>query len=52
MHALALSGTNFFFSKFADHGEKERKRHNLKLMNHDISDVGLPNTFRRPKNSC
>ena len=31
MHALVLSGTNIFFSKFADHGEKERKRHDLTL---------------------
>ena len=29
MNALAFSGTNFFFSKLTDHGEKERKRHDL-----------------------
>ena len=26
MNALAFSGTNFFFSRLTDHGEKERKR--------------------------
>ena len=31
MNALAFSGTNFFFSKLTDHGEKERKRHDLAL---------------------
>ena len=31
MNALAVSGTNFFFSKLIDHGEKEGKRHNLAL---------------------
>ena len=29
MNALAFIGTNFFFNKLMDHGEKERKRHNL-----------------------
>ena len=29
MNALAFIGTNFFFSKLMDHGEKERKRHDL-----------------------
>ena len=29
MNALAFSSTNFFFSKLTDHGEKERKRHDL-----------------------
>ena len=27
----AFSGTNFFFSKLTDHGEKKHKRHNLAL---------------------
>ena len=31
MNALAFIGTNFFFSKLMDHGEKERKRHDLAL---------------------
>ena len=31
MNALAFSGTDFFFSKLTDHGEKERKRHDLAL---------------------
>ena len=31
MNALAFSSTNFFFSKLTDHGEKERKRHDLAL---------------------
>lgn len=30
-NTLALSGTNFFFSKLTDHGEKERKRHGLTI---------------------
>ena len=29
MNALGFSDTNFFFSKSTDHGEKERKRHDL-----------------------
>ena len=29
--ALAFSGTNFVFSRFTDHGEVERKRHDLAL---------------------
>ena len=31
MNALAFSGTNFVFSKLTDHGEEERKRHDLAL---------------------
>ena len=31
MNALAFSGTNFFFSKVTNHGEKQRKRHDLAL---------------------
>ena len=31
MNALAFNGTNFFFSKLTDYGEKERKRHDLAL---------------------
>lgn len=31
MNALTFSSTNFFFSKPMDHGEKERKRHDLAL---------------------
>ena len=27
--ALAFSGTNFVFSRLTDHGEKERKKHDL-----------------------
>ena len=34
VNALAFSGTNFLFSRFADHGEKERKRHDLALEKH------------------
>ena len=29
VNALAFSGTNFIFSKLTDHGEEERKRHDL-----------------------
>ena len=29
VNALAFSGTNFVFSKLTDHGEEERKRHDL-----------------------
>ena len=31
MNALAFSGTNFLFSRLTDHGEEERKRHDLAL---------------------
>ena len=31
LNALGFSGTNFVFSRFTDHGAKERKRHNLAL---------------------
>ena len=31
VNALAFSGTNFVFSRLTDHGEKERKRHDLAL---------------------
>ena len=31
MNALAFSGTSSFFSKLTDHGEKDRKRHDLAL---------------------
>ena len=31
VNALAGCGTNFVFSKLTDHGEKERKRHDLAL---------------------
>ena len=31
VNTLAFSGTNFLFSGFMDHGEKERKRHDLAL---------------------
>ena len=31
MNALAFSGTNFVFSRLTDHGEEERKRHDLAL---------------------
>ena len=31
MNALAFIGTNCFSNKLTDHGEKERKRHNLAL---------------------
>ena len=33
VNALAFSGTNFLFSRFTDHGEEERKRHDLALEN-------------------
>ena len=33
VNALAFSGTNFVFSKLADHAEEERKRHDLALKN-------------------
>ena len=29
VNALAFSGTNFVFSRCTDHGEEERKRHDL-----------------------
>ena len=29
VNALAFSGTNYIFSKFSDHGEAERKRHDI-----------------------
>ena len=31
INALAFSGTNYIFSKFSDHGEAERKRHDIAL---------------------
>ena len=31
VNALAFSGTNFIFSRLADHGEEERERHDLAL---------------------
>ena len=31
MNALAVSGTNFVFSRLTDHGAKERKRHDLAI---------------------
>ena len=31
VNALAFSGTNFLFSRLTDHGEEERKRHDLAL---------------------
>ena len=31
VNALAFSGTNFVFSELTDHGEEERKKHNLAL---------------------
>ena len=33
VNALALSGTNFVFSRFTDNGEEEPKRHDLALEN-------------------
>ena len=33
VNALAFSGTNFVFSRLMDHGEEERKRHDLALEN-------------------
>ena len=33
VNALVFSGTNFVFSRFTDHGEKERKTHDLALEN-------------------
>ena len=33
VNALAISGTNFVFSRFTNHGEEERKRHDLALEN-------------------
>ena len=33
VNALAFSGTNFVFSRLTDHGEEERKRHDLALEN-------------------
>ena len=29
VNAIAFSGTNYLFSKFSDHGEAERKRHDI-----------------------
>ena len=31
VNALAFSGKNYLFSKFSDHGEAERKRHDIAL---------------------
>ena len=31
VNALAFSGINFVFSRLTDHGEEERKRHDLAL---------------------
>ena len=31
VNALVFSGTNYIFSKFFDHGEAERKRHDIAL---------------------
>ena len=31
INALAFSGTNYIFSTFSDHGEAERKRHDMVL---------------------
>ena len=31
VNSLAFSGTNFVFSRVTNHGEEERKRHNLPL---------------------
>ena len=31
VNALAFSGTNFVFSRFKDHGEEERRLHDLAL---------------------
>ena len=31
VNALPFSGTNFVFSRLTDHGEEERKRHDLAL---------------------
>ena len=31
VNALAFSGTNFVFSRLADHGAEERKRHDLAI---------------------
>ena len=31
VNALPFSGTNFVFSRLMDHGEEERKRHDLAL---------------------
>ena len=30
-NALSFRGTNFLFTRFTDHGKKERKRHDLAL---------------------
>ena len=31
VNALTFSGTNFFFSRFKDHGKKELKRYDLAI---------------------
>ena len=31
INAIAFPGTNYLFSKFSDHGEAERKRHDLSI---------------------
>ena len=31
VNALAFSGTNYIFSKLSDHGEVERKRHDIAI---------------------
>ena len=34
VNALAFSGTNIVFSRLTDHGEEERKSHDLALEKH------------------
>ena len=31
INAIAFSGSNYLFSKLSDHGEAERKRHDLAM---------------------
>ena len=33
VNALAFSGSDFVFSRLTDHGQEERKRHDLALQN-------------------
>ena len=49
VNALAFSSTNFLFSRFTDHGEKERKRHDLAFEKHERArDEWNKDRMKRP----
>ena len=48
VNALAFRGTNFVFSKLTDHGEEERKRHDLALEKlHGVRDEWNQDRMKR-----